>query len=292
MGKVTFLSLPPTCWKELFNCVCLAMWSGAPSSFSACASLLVQRVSASYHGPWLLCVCGNSCCHIFIEEPWAALVSSSQGASLVTADCGRSWVSRSLHGSRSLIWPGPGPGCTELCLCFLSSQGPVPTKSVALECRGRSRKKKHQGNAGAGIRRGRRLVMRSELCVLGRLIRWLSLIRGWPGPVQGDNRCPQEHNGRGTTSSHAHRGRKPPLDRGDILTAVIFPSFAAARWQRGFRSLSKQSEEVKLQKKIKMGNHWIAAFPSCLCMAHALLTYRHRSVQSVSDTSREWVLLH
>lgn len=82
MGKVTFLSLPPTCWKELFNCVCLAVWSGAPSSFSACASLLVQRVSVSYHGPWLLCVCGNSCCHIFIVEPWAAPASSSQGSRL------------------------------------------------------------------------------------------------------------------------------------------------------------------------------------------------------------------
>lgn len=219
------------------------------------------------------------------EQPWWA---AARAASLVTADCGRSWVTRSLHG---LIWPGPGPGCTELCLCFLSPQGPVPTKSVALKCRGQSRKKKHQGNAAAGIRRGRRLVMRSELCVLGRLIRWLSLIRDWPGTVQGDNRCPQEHNGRGTTSSHAHRGRKPPLDRGDILTAVIFPSFAAARWQKGFRSLSKQSEEVKLQKKIKMGNHWIAAFPSCLCMTHVFLTSRHRSVQSVSDSSRELVLL-
>lgn len=31
------------------------------------------------------------------------------------------------------------------------------------------------------------------------------------------------HNGRGTTSSHAHRGRKPPLDKVDILTELFSP---------------------------------------------------------------------
>lgn len=98
--------------------------------------------------------------------------------------------------SRSLIWPGPVPGCMELsAFVFSPHRAPVPTKSVALKCSGQSRKRKHQGNAGAGIRRGRRLVMRSELCVLGKLIRWLSLIRDWPGTVWGDNRCPQDTMG-------------------------------------------------------------------------------------------------
>lgn len=134
MGKVTFLSLPPTCWKELFNCVCLAIWSGAPpSSFSACASLLVRRVSVSYHGPWLLCVCGNSCCHIFIVSPWAAQQQPGEPRwpQQIVALQGQSWVRWSPHGSGSLIWPGPGPGCTGLSLCFPSSQGSCPHQNCS-----------------------------------------------------------------------------------------------------------------------------------------------------------------
>lgn len=125
------------------------------------------------------------------EQPrWAA--QQSRGS----LSPSRLWVHPSLHGSRSLIWPGPAPGCMQLsAFVFSPHRASVPTKSVALKCSGQSRKRKHQGNAGAGIRRGRRLVMRSELCVLGKLIRWLSLIRDWPGTVWGDNRCPQDTMG-------------------------------------------------------------------------------------------------
>lgn len=96
--------------------------------------------------------------------------SSSQGS--LAGHC-RLWHLRggghqSLHGSQSLIWPRPGPGCPELSGFVCSAlRAPVPTKTAALK----SRKRNHQGSAGAGIRRGRRLVMRCGLCVLGRLIR-------------------------------------------------------------------------------------------------------------------------
>lgn len=78
---------------------------------------------------------------------------------------------------------------------FSPHRAPVPTKPAALKCNGRSRQKSHEGNAGAGISRGRRLVMTSGLCVLGRLIRCLGLIRDRPGAVQGDNRCPRDTMG-------------------------------------------------------------------------------------------------
>lgn len=166
----------------------------------------MRRVSVSYHGPWLLCVCGNSCCHIFIVEQPRRAAQQHQGS---LAGHSRLWHLGAIVGASvparltEPYLPGPGPGCTELWLCFFSSQGSVPTKTVALKCSGQSRKSKHQGNAGAGIRRGRRLVMRSELCVLGKLIRWLSLIRDWPGTVQGDNRCPQDTMG-GELRPHTH----------------------------------------------------------------------------------------
>lgn len=121
MGKVTFLSLPPTCWKELFNCVCLAIWSGAPPSFS----LFWCRVSVSYHIPWLLGVCGNSCCHIFIVELWAAPVGSS-------AEPGEP-EPQQIVGTSIPAWltePYLARTCSRLhaalCLCFLSSQGFCP----------------------------------------------------------------------------------------------------------------------------------------------------------------------
>lgn len=46
------------------------------------------------------------------------------------------------------------------------------------------------------------------------------------------------HNGRGMTYSHAHRERKPPLDKVDIFCMRLFSSSAAvAYWQRDCRSL-------------------------------------------------------
>lgn len=125
--------------------------------------------------------------------------SSSQGS---LAGHSRLWH---LRGNRG--WVGPctaqgalsgqdlGQPARSSGFVFSPHRAPVPTKRVALKCSVQSRKRKHQGNAGAGIRRRRRLVMRSELCVLGKLIRWLSLIRDWPGTVWGDNRCPQDTMG-------------------------------------------------------------------------------------------------
>lgn len=52
------------------------------------------------------------------------------------------------------------------------------------------------------------------------------------------------HNGRGTTSSHAHRGRKPPLDKVNVLTGVIFSSFATAHWQGGCSFKAARGSEV------------------------------------------------
>lgn len=88
MGKVTFLSLPPTCWKELFNSVCLAIWSGAPSSFSA--SLLVQSFSLLSRPLAPLCVWKQLLPHLYHGAAKESSPAAARGASLATADCGTS----------------------------------------------------------------------------------------------------------------------------------------------------------------------------------------------------------
>lgn len=105
MGKVTFLSFPPTCCSHLLNCVCLAFRSRAPLRFSVCISFLVWRISVPYHGLRFLCVCGNSCSHILIMKSWAAMMCSpaARKASLATADSRTLWA---IMGASGPSWLG------------------------------------------------------------------------------------------------------------------------------------------------------------------------------------------
>lgn len=87
MGKVTSLSLPPTCWKELFNSVCLAVWSGSPLKLF-CLSFGAGSLSLLSGPLAALCVWKQLLPHLYRgakSSPAAARV-----ARLATVDCGTS----------------------------------------------------------------------------------------------------------------------------------------------------------------------------------------------------------
>lgn len=178
MGKVTFLSLPLTCWKQLFSCMWghLKQW---PSSFTVQVSLLTLSISLSYHSPCCLWVGGGS-----MREVALASVGCSAGPAAASS-------------SPQLISLGTWPGCRSSHFVFCPQWVCVPTKTLDPEHGTQSRKKKTSGSYWIGGKMGTQAGSEISVCVLSRP--GAGLEPHQMAGCAGGQSASQGHNGRGTT---------------------------------------------------------------------------------------------